>query len=84
MPLMKFREELSWLTRSGLPSREPLPPIPVLKRMAADPCADDWGERLVIERGGSEAPSMESSDEVVQQPVAQLPNSSPARPGRLF
>lgn len=40
----EVREELGWLTRNGLPLREPLPPIPVLKQMAVDPCADDWGE----------------------------------------
>ena len=66
----EVREELSWLTRNGLPSRESLPPVPVLKRMAADPCADDWGERLVIERGGPEAPSTEAVEEIVPPPVA--------------
>lgn len=81
----EVREELSWLTRNGfLPSREPLPPVPVLKRMAADPCADDWGERLVIERGGSEAPSTEAVEKTVPPPVAQTTESSSARPGHLF
>ena len=79
----EVREELSWLTRNGLPSREPHPPVPVLKRMAADPCADDWGERLVIERGGSDASSTASAEEIVPTPAAQIPPSS-TRPGHLF
>lgn len=79
----EVREELSWLTRNGLPSREPLPPVPVLKRMAADPCADDWGERLVIERGGSDASSTASAEEKMPPPAAQIPPSS-TRPGHLF
>jgi len=78
----EIREELSWLTRNGLPSREPLPPVPVLKRMAADPCAEDWGERLVIERGESDGPTT-PADEIVPPAVAQTPPST-TRPGHLF
>jgi hypothetical protein len=49
--LDEIREELQWVTRNGLPIREPLPACPTLKRMALDPCADDWNERLVIDYG---------------------------------
>lgn len=48
--LDEIRDELHWVTRNGLPRGEP-PPSLVLKQMAADPCAPDWGERLVIECG---------------------------------
>ena len=44
----EIREDFSWLTRNGLPVR-PIEHTHV-KRMALDPCADDWGERLDIER----------------------------------
>ena len=50
----ELRDELQWLTRNGLPTGEPLPTSPVLKQMAADPCAADWGDRLVIERGDTD------------------------------
>lgn len=77
----EVREELSWLTRNGLPRREPLPPVPVLKQMAADPCADDWGERLVIERGQSRSTPSEPPK---SEANAVKPASTPSEPGRLF
>src|SRR5258708_6337135 len=43
-----IREDLSWVTRNGLPVR-PVEHVHV-KRMALDPCASDWRERLEIER----------------------------------
>lgn len=46
--LDEIREDFSWLTRNGLPV-QPIEHVHV-KRMALDPCADDWGERLEIER----------------------------------
>lgn len=78
----EVREELSWLTRNGLPSPEPPSPIPVLKRMALDPCADDWGERLVIER--CERPRVEQerpSEAPPRPPASDIPTP---RPGQLF
>lgn len=81
----EVREELGWLTRNGLPVREPLSPIPVLKQMALDPCADDWGERLVIERGEVQRPSAEvQTTPEAPQPPQPNPPSSPGRPGFLF
>lgn len=44
----EIREDFSWLTRNGLPV-QPIEHVHV-KRMALDPCAEDWGERLGIER----------------------------------
>lgn len=44
----EIREDFSWLTRNGLPV-QPIEHVHV-KRMALDPCAEDWGERLEIER----------------------------------
>lgn len=44
----EIREDFSWLTRNGLPV-QPIEHVHV-KRMALDPCADDWGDRLEIER----------------------------------
>lgn len=78
----EVREELSWLTRNGLPSREPLPPVPVLKQMALDPCADDWNERLVIERGDRSCNQPVTSIAAPETPDAA--RSSPLPPGRLF
>lgn len=44
----ELREDFSWVTRNGLP----IQPVEhcVVKQMALDPCAKDWGERLIIER----------------------------------
>ena len=42
------REDVSWLTRNGLPV-QPVEHVHV-RRMARDVNADDWSERLVIER----------------------------------
>jgi hypothetical protein len=44
----EIREDFSWLVRNGLPV-QPIEHVHV-KRMALDPCAEDWGERLEIER----------------------------------
>lgn len=44
----EIREDFSWLTRNGLPV-QPIEHVHV-KRMALNPCADDWGERLEVER----------------------------------
>ena len=43
-------EEFVLLTGNRRPAA-PASITPVLKRMAADPCADDWNERLLIIRG---------------------------------
>jgi hypothetical protein len=43
-----IREDFSWVTRNGLPV-QPIEHVHV-KRMALDPCASDWRERLEIER----------------------------------
>ena len=45
----EVREDFSWVTQNGLPV-QPVEYVRV-KRMALDPCAEDWGEKLVIERG---------------------------------
>lgn len=44
----EVREDLSWLTRNGLPV-QPVEHVHV-KRMARDVTAPDWDERLVVER----------------------------------
>lgn len=46
--LDEIREEVSWAVRND---RVIVAAVPLLKGMANDPTADDWGERLVIERG---------------------------------
>lgn len=83
----ELREELQWLTRNGLPSRDPPAPVPVLKQMAADPCADDWGERLVIVRGDTppidKAPAS-SAPEPAAKPTAGKLFAEPGDQGRLF
>lgn len=44
----EVREDLSWLTRNGLPV-QPVEYVHV-KRMARDVTAPDWNERLLVER----------------------------------
>ena len=44
----EIREDFSWVTRNGPPVQS-IEHVHV-KRMALDPCADDWGEHLEIER----------------------------------
>ena len=46
--LEEIREDLSWLTRNGLPI-QPIEHV-VVKRMALDPCDPDWNEKLEVER----------------------------------
>ena len=46
--LAEIREDFSWVTRNGLPI-QPVEHVHV-RRMARDVNADDWSERLVIER----------------------------------
>ena len=66
----EIREDFSWVTRNGLPVR-PIEHVHV-KRMALDPCAEDWGERLEIERStyhprGSASPlDSDTLDHVVE------------------
>jgi hypothetical protein len=78
--LEEIRVDLQWVTQNGLPIRESLSPCPTLKRMALDPCADDWGDQLVIEYG-----PRRTSDEM-RRNVVNAPDSSNSRPpvGKLF
>ena len=46
--LESIREDVSWVTRNGLPM-QPVEHIH-LTRMARDPRADDWNERLAVQR----------------------------------
>ena len=46
-----IREDLQWVTQNGIPKHRPSLGHSVLKRMAADPTADDWSERLEIAGG---------------------------------
>ncbi len=76
----EVRDELQWLARNGLPTGDPLPTSPVLKQMAADPCADDWGDRLVIERGDTVVPAERETEPTNSTPeLPELPES-----GKLF
>ncbi|MCC7420984.1 MAG: hypothetical protein IT428_11945 [Planctomycetaceae bacterium] len=72
-----IREELQWLSRNGLPPHEErLPPSPVLKQMAADPCDPNWGDKLVIARGfPEERRSVPELDPV--PPHSILPETAP-------
>lgn len=76
--LDEIREEISWVTRNGLPMRTPLPVSPVLKRMALDPMAVDWGERLQMVRGECQ------EFEAERPPVVQAPVSREPPPGQLL
>ena len=46
--LDEVREDFAWVTHNGLQ----VTPVEYtcVKRMALDPCAEDWGEKLVVER----------------------------------
>ncbi|HUQ68566.1 MAG TPA: hypothetical protein VM165_03525 [Planctomycetaceae bacterium] len=44
----EIREDFSWITRNGIPV-QPIEHVHV-KRMALDPLADDWNERLELKR----------------------------------
>lgn len=72
----EVREDFSWLTRNGLPV-QPIEHIHV-KRMALDPRADDWNERLEIERstfiprGGASPLETDVIDQVVEELKATL------------
>ena len=68
--LDEIRVDLQWVTQNGLPIRESLPACPTLKRMAVDPCAEDWGERLVMEFGTAEV------DRSVADVAASLPHAA--------
>jgi hypothetical protein len=84
--LDEIRVDLQWVTQNGLPIRESLPACPTLKRMALDPCADDWGERLVIEFGEPRRTAETVSH--AGDGAKPLPSQSPAvakpPPGKLF
>ena len=54
-----MREDVSWLTRNGLPV-QPIEHVHV-RRMARDVNADDWSERLVIERTQLHPPGQHSA-----------------------
>lgn len=80
--LYEIREEISWLTRNGLPIQEErLHVAPVVKRMALNPAASDWAERLEIARGDcdDERPSAGTMKPPPGQVVCQ-----PGDQGRLF
>ena len=47
--LEEIREEFLWVTRSGGVRARRVEFVRV-KRMAIDPCAEDWGEKLELER----------------------------------
>jgi hypothetical protein len=46
--LDQLREDFSWVTRNGLPV-QPIEHV-VVRRMALDPCAKDWIDKLVVDR----------------------------------
>ncbi len=83
-----IREDLSWLSRNGFPREEPLPPIVVLKEMAADPCDPQWGEKLVMVHGDGrrevrptpETPKEQTRDAPVSVKPLQPVESSPPLP----
>ena len=84
--LDEIRVDLQWVAQNGLPIRETLPPRPTLKRMALDPCAEDWNERLVIDYGEPTRTAEAASR--VGEIARPIPSSSPAlgKPpsGKLF
>jgi hypothetical protein len=49
--LDEIREDFSWISRNDL-AIQPIEHVHV-RRMALDPCAEDWGDRLEVERSVS-------------------------------
>src|SRR5437870_2169806 len=44
----EFRSDFAWLLQNGMPHQPQ--EFVVVKRMARDPLAEDWSQRLVVER----------------------------------
>jgi len=67
---------IQWITRNGIPPAD-VPQHILLKKMALNPCAADWSERLEIVQGDSAVSNTEIEPE---------PNSSQSKPtsGQLF
>jgi hypothetical protein len=63
-----IREELQWVTRNGLPAGESSPYVPVVRRMAKDPTAPDWNQRLVLDRGNPAKEGAADTDQEMDQP----------------
>lgn len=51
--LDEIRDLVSWITKNGIPIVPAHSHWGVVKQMALDPCAPDWGDRLVIVRGSA-------------------------------
>jgi len=88
----EIRDELQYLNINGIRTREPLPAVPVLKRMALDPCAIDWNERLVMDFGpsngateaGRSGPSKLPDADLGNKTVAGRPATNPSEQRELF
>lgn len=81
----ELREQLQWIACNRLPEREPPRTSPVLKRMVADPSADDWGDHLEIVYGEPEPAAEKPAPEPVASPSQPAPSANPGCPaGQLF
>jgi hypothetical protein len=69
----EIRDELQYLNINGIRTREPLAFPPTLKRMAEDPCADDWNEQLVIDYGNAAETRTPKPEPKLSPPVAKQP-----------
>jgi hypothetical protein len=85
--LDEIRDELQWVTRNGVPVQVSHPVSPVLRQMALDPMAKDWGERLHIVRQASKEvdTDIRTAESVAPQTQAtETPVSNPSKQRRLF
>jgi hypothetical protein len=85
--LDEIRDDIQWVTRNGLPLRTPHAVSPVLKQMALDPLAEDWGERLQIVRQASneaEGEIQPTQSTTPQSQAAEKPSSQSGEQRRLF
>lgn len=81
----ELRTELQWLANNREPIGEPSSDWFVVKQMAADPCAKDWADRLVIERGDEAIQkSGEAQPESAKTTVPSVAPTTKPPPGRLF
>ena len=77
--LEEIRQELQYLVTNGIEIRETdglRMRIPVLKAMARNPVAEDWGEHLVINYGLEPSPQEEPSRPVGASPVEPPTNDA--------
>ena len=76
----EVREELQYLNNNGVRLRdvEQIPPIGILKRMAADVTSSDWSQRLQIDHGNRTEPDQKPAETNGKNESTSEQSTSPA------